>query len=270
MTPLFGLVFAILATVLCWAAVTVTRAARGWLAARALRRRGDGDTVEIVRRRPLVDLAGHVVLVLMLAVPAAVLAGGGALPGPSGGGGGLPITGGTMTGTATFVPGAIVSVNAGGQIISTANPTSGALTDSSIHANPTACGASEILVGAGVNNTRVFSADCEGDVVGQSYNTLTNCSDGAGAAACASASAGSVVVGDGATTVVVSTTAVTANSQIFVEYDSSLGTKLGVTCNTAIVQPTVSARTAAASFTITISADPAGANPACLSYFLVN
>lgn len=85
MTPLFGLVFAILATVLCWAAVTVTRAARTWLDARALRRRGDGDTVEIVRRRPLVDLAGHVVLVLMLAVPAAVLAGGGALPGPAGG-----------------------------------------------------------------------------------------------------------------------------------------------------------------------------------------
>ena len=83
MTPLFGLVFAILATVLCWAAVTVTRAARGWLDARALRRRGDGDTVEIVRRR-LVDLAGHVVPVLMLAVPAVVLAGGGALPGPGG------------------------------------------------------------------------------------------------------------------------------------------------------------------------------------------
>ena len=103
MTPLFGLVFAILATVLCWAAVTVTRAARGWLDARALRRRGDGDTVEIVRRRPLVDMAGHMVLVLMLAVPAAVLAGGGALPGPSGGGGGgLPTTGGTMTGALVF------------------------------------------------------------------------------------------------------------------------------------------------------------------------
>ncbi len=82
MTPLFGLVFAILATVLCWAAVTVTRAARGWLDARALRRRGDGDTVEIVRRRPLVDLAGHVVLVLMLAVPCRTIASRGALPGP--------------------------------------------------------------------------------------------------------------------------------------------------------------------------------------------
>lgn len=269
MTPLFGLVFAILATVLCWAAVTVTRAARGWLAARALRRRGDGDTVEIVRRRPLVDMAGHVVLVLMLAVPAAVLAGGGALPGPSGGGGGLPLTGGTMTGTATFVPGSIVSVNAGGQIITTANPTSTAITDASMHANPAACGASEILVGAAVNNSRVFSADCEGDVVGRTYNTLTNCSDGAGAAACSSAAAGSVVIDDGATTVVVSTTVVTANSQVIPVFDSSLGTKLGVTCNTTAVTPSISARTAATSFTIT-AADPAGANPACFSYVIIN
>lgn len=102
------------------------------------------------------------------------------------------------------------------------------------------------------------------------YGSQSNCSDGAGAAACSAAPAGSVVVDDGATTVVVSTTAVTANSQILLTYDSSLGTKLGVTCNTNIVQPTVSARTAATSFTVTLSADPATANPACISYFIVN
>jgi len=100
--------------------------------------------------------------------------------------------------------------------------------------------------------------------------TVTNCSDGAGAAACSAAPAGSVVVDDGATTVVVSTTAVTANSQIQLTYDSSLGTKLGVTCNTNYVDQWVSARTAATSFTITLSADPATANPACLSYSILN
>lgn len=99
--------------------------------------------------------------------------------------------------------------------------------------------------------------------------TVTNCSDGAGAAACSAAPAGSVVIDDGATTVVVSTTAVTANSQIFAIFDSSLGTKLSVTCNTTAVTPSISARTAATSFTIT-AADPAGANPACFSYFIVN
>jgi hypothetical protein len=68
----------------------------------------------------------------------------------------------------------------------------------------------------------------------------------------------------------VSTTAVTANSQIFVQEDSSLGTKLSVTCNTTTGRDyTVSARTAGTSFTITASAAPV-TNPACLSYFIVN
>lgn len=101
------------------------------------------------------------------------------------------------------------------------------------------------------------------------YGSQSNCSDGAGAAACSAAPAGSVVIDDGATTVVVSTTAVTANSQIFPVFDSSLGTKLGVTCNTTAVTPSISARTAGTSFTIT-AADPAGANPACFSYLIVN
>lgn len=102
------------------------------------------------------------------------------------------------------------------------------------------------------------------------YGTMTDCADGAGAAACVAAPAGGVVVDDGATTVVVSTTAVTANSSITPVFDSSLGTKLGVTCNTTYVTPYVTARTAATSFTITISSDPAGANPVCLSYTMTN
>lgn len=73
-----------------------------------------------------------------------------------------------------------------------------------------------------------------------------------------------------ATTVTVSTTAVTANSQILIQEDSSLGTKLSVTCNTTIVRTyAVTARTAATSFVITTSAAPV-TNPACLSYTIVN
>ena len=98
MLELFGFAWVTITFTVCVGAIATRRSVLDWLRARTDRKRLD-DTVEIVRRRPLVDMAGHVVLVLMLAVPAAVLAGGGALPGPSGGGGnGLPRTGGTMTG----------------------------------------------------------------------------------------------------------------------------------------------------------------------------
>jgi hypothetical protein len=100
-------------------------------------------------------------------------------------------------------------------------------------------------------------------------STATNCSSSAAPAVCAAAPAGSVVVAAAATTVVVNTTAVTANSQIFVMYDSSLGTKLSVTCNTTVpALYGVTARTAATSFTLTASAPIT--NPACFSYFIVN
>jgi len=101
------------------------------------------------------------------------------------------------------------------------------------------------------------------------YKTTTNCADSAGAAACGAAPAGSVVIDAGATTVVVSTTAVTANSQIFVQEDSGLGARLGVTCNTTPQLNTVSARTAATSFTITTAVTPA-VNPRCYGYVIVN
>jgi hypothetical protein len=100
----------------------------------------------------------------------------------------------------------------------------------------------------------------------------TNCSSAATPAVCGSAMSGSVVVAAGATTVVVDTTAVTANSQILLTFDSSLGTKLGsITCNTTFDQPWVTARTAATSFTVTVTNVPVGgANPVCLSYQIIN
>jgi hypothetical protein len=102
------------------------------------------------------------------------------------------------------------------------------------------------------------------------YGTTTNCTSSAAPAVCASAAAGSVVVAAAATTVVVNTTAVTANSQIIVQEDSSLGTKLSVTCNVtpAVAPPTVSARVAATSFTITTTVPTT--NPRCFSYTIVN
>lgn len=102
------------------------------------------------------------------------------------------------------------------------------------------------------------------------YLTATNCSSSAAPAVCATASAGSVVIAAAGTTVTVNTTRVSANSQILIQEDSGLGTKLGVTCNTTYARNYyVTARTAATSFTVTSSAAPV-TNPACLSYFIVN
>lgn len=106
-----------------------------------------------------------------------------------------------------------------------------------------------------------------------SMATVGNCSSSASPAVCGSAVAGSVALPTGAVpTIVVNTTAVTANSQIFANVDESLGTKLGVTCNTTLstlLNPVVTARTVGTSFTLTINATIA-VNPACLSYFIIN
>lgn len=115
----------------------------------------------------------------------------------------------------------------------------------------------------------LFGTNTAGTSNQLSYGSPTNCSSSASPAVCGSAAAGSVVVAAAATTVVVNTSAVTANSQILLTYDSSLGTKLSVTCNTTIPVYSVSARTAATSFTITLAVGPI-TNPACLSFLIVN
>ncbi len=108
-----------------------------------------------------------------------------------------------------------------------------------------------------------------GAVTAALYASATNCADSAGDAACVAAPAGGVVVDAGDTATVVSTTAVTANSQIFIVPDMSLSTRLAVTCNaTTPTDLRVTARTAGTSFTITVSA-PA-ANPLCVNYLIVN
>lgn len=101
------------------------------------------------------------------------------------------------------------------------------------------------------------------------YYTTANCSSSASPAVCSAASAGSVVIAAATTTVTVNTTAVTANSQIFVQFDSSLGTKLSVTCNTTYAAPFVTARTAATSFAFDVAVAPL-TNPACFSYWILN
>jgi len=103
--------------------------------------------------------------------------------------------------------------------------------------------------------------------------TASNCSNSASPAVCGSAASGSVALPTGTNpTLVVNSTAVTANSQIMLTVDESLRTKLSVTCNTTLstlLNPVVTARTAATSFTFTIGAIIA-TNPACVSYTIIN
>jgi hypothetical protein len=114
-----------------------------------------------------------------------------------------------------------------------------------------------------------------GSVTSGLYATATNCSSAASPAVCGSAAAGSVLIPTGTTseTLVVNTSAVTASSQIFFYPDDSLGTKLGVTCNSTLATLAggsfISARSAGVSFTITFNGSIL-TNGVCGSYNIVN
>ncbi|HEU0080901.1 MAG TPA: hypothetical protein VFQ72_02670 [Candidatus Paceibacterota bacterium] len=102
------------------------------------------------------------------------------------------------------------------------------------------------------------------------YKTDSNCNSSASPASCGSAAAGSVAIAAGSMTLIVNTSAVTSSSQILVTEDSSLGARLGITCNTTFGRVySISSRTSGTSFTVKSNGDIA-ANPACLSYWIVN
>ena len=118
-----------------------------------------------------------------------------------------------------------------------------------------------------------------GALSGATYATATECAAaGSGAnpslVACSAAAAGffSCATNASTGTCVVSTTAVTANSVIQIQPDSTLGTALSVTCNTTadsgLTAPRVSARSAGTSFTITLGTFTT--HPECFSYVIIN
>jgi hypothetical protein len=124
-------------------------------------------------------------------------------------------------------------------------------------------------VGIGTS-TPTATLQVNGSLSTGSINTNSKCNSTASPAVCGSAPAGSIALPNGTNTLIVNTSAVTANSQIFIIEDSSLGSRLGITCNTALTRNyTISARTPGTSFTIKSNNNPA-ANKACLSYFIVN
>lgn len=131
---------------------------------------------------------------------------------------------------------------------------------------------------AGTIQFGTTTSNSSGTSKAAAYTTDTNCAAVGTAAnpsvaACGSAASGSFSCATNASTgtCVVNTTAVTANSQIFIQEDDSLGTRLSVTCNTTNISPTsapVAARSAGTSFTINLGTITT--NPECFSYFIVN
>lgn len=101
---------------------------------------------------------------------------------------------------------------------------------------------------------------------GQQYATCAV--TGASPLQCASAAEGFVTIAAAAQTVQVFTTAVTPNARILLTYDSSLGTLLGVTCNTTAQLPTVTAR-ATNNFTIGTAATFT-TNPGCITFKIIS
>ncbi len=102
------------------------------------------------------------------------------------------------------------------------------------------------------------------------YKTGTNCQTGSSTPACGGASAGTVAMPAGGTTLTVATTAVTATSEIFVRVDTAKN--VGVTCNTgAALSQTYWVDTITAGVSFRISTTPAPmTDPACLDFLIVN
>lgn len=110
------------------------------------------------------------------------------------------------------------------------------------------------------------------------YKTTTNCaavgtSANPSLVACGAAPSGAFSCATAASTgtCVVSTTAVTANSNIIVQQVVSEGARLSITCNTASVLPStplVLSKSAATSFTITLGT--VTTNPGCFVYWIID
>lgn len=180
--------------------------------------------------------------------------------------------GGTNSQVEIFNPG--FRVPSGAPIGWTASATASASYDTALSRD--SAGVVDVGTGAAGNKAGSLNATnltASAALSGASYLSATNCSSSAAPAVCGSAAAGSVVIAAGGTTVTVNTTAPTANSQIFLLADDTLGTKLSVTCNstlaTLIGGLAVTARTAGTSFQITSGATPA-VNPLCISYLIIN
>ena len=117
----------------------------------------------------------------------------------------------------------------------------------------------------------VFAVDQVGNVKANSYADNSECLNGAQPAACGAATAGDVAMVNGTSTLIVNTTAVTANSVIQVVQDNSIGAQVGKTCTATGIPLMITARTAGTSFTIgTSTGGNVAANYECITFTIRN
>jgi len=147
-----------------------------------------------------------------------------------------------------------------------------------------------LVFGTGTNPTEAYSFTMGGTpstgsryyqfdnpVKATAFKSNGNCASSASPAVCSAYAAGWVAMPTNATasTLVINTSAVTATSQIQLTTtsDTTVGTALGVTCNTSLATltggVTATARTAGTSFTIQNNV-AVSTNPLCVAYFVIN
>ena len=138
----------------------------------------------------------------------------------------------------------------------------------------------DLQAGSG-GTTSEFTVSGAGLASAQHYATLSPCAAVGSAAspslvACGAAASGlfSCATAASGATCVISTTAVTATSLVFVQEadTAAAGTALGVTCNTGttVVPTSRLLATVTASTSFTINLGTVTTNPACFQYFIVN
>jgi len=123
-----------------------------------------------------------------------------------------------------------------------------------------------------VNTTSLqamFQNGFYGNMTASTEATEGQCFSSSSPATCGALIDGFVAIPAGSSSVVVNTTAVTANSVISLTFDSTQGASVGVTCNTTPQTPYISARTAGTSFTISVPSN-FSTNPGCIGFHLRN
>jgi hypothetical protein len=185
---------------------------------------------------------------------------------------GTPLTGGSATTTFPLVSiggGAAGNYNTSGTILDINTPSGFTGNSLCIHQNGGNCGLSASATGATV--TVSISLLVNYGVSSKAYSTNTNCAvNSASPAACGTAAAGAFVVPTLTTTYTVNTTAVTANSRIFLQpisFASNL--PLSPTCVAPAITGswTISAIVAGTSFTFTLTSTT---GQTCWQYWIIN
>lgn len=132
---------------------------------------------------------------------------------------------------------------------------------------PFKCGSGPLANTTSIQN--LSSSGIYGNIISTTEATQAQCFSSTSPASCASTINGFVTIRAGSSSVVVNTTAVTANSEISLTFDTTQGSHLGVTCNTTAQQAYISGRMPGTSFTISVPSS-FSINPGCIGFHVKN